>query len=95
MVFFWLTLYASACVYCEGFYHYSVLSGCPVSRVVVFDWKANIEFLAEENVIAYDCYSSNKTLPCVNYIQGVQIPALSSHSARVNVKLRYTAQRKG
>jgi len=57
----------------QGFYHFSVLSGCPVSRVIVWDWKANIKYLADENIVAYDCYVPNKTMPCINYMQGAPI----------------------
>jgi len=57
-------------VRCQGFYHYSVLNGCPVSRVVVYDWKANEEFLKEDNVVQYDCRTKNITMRCINFLQG-------------------------
>jgi len=42
-----------------------------VSRVIIFDWKANIAFLEDwDNAVAYDCRVPNKTLPCINYMQG-------------------------
>jgi len=29
-----------------------------------------MDFLAEDNIIAYDCNVPNKTMPCINYMQG-------------------------